>query len=94
MPDEKHHIEEFDHRMHYRCPMLGGEVPFRYCRTLTEGKPCRRIEACWGDLMDVQAFLEAHYDLDELREIWDRSKKPKIDSILEILQQVKKDPQE
>jgi len=90
MSDRKHHIEEFDSRKHYRCPMLGGEVPFRYCRTVDEGNPCRRIETCWDGLMDIHGFLRTHYDLDELRENWDRPRKQKIVSILEILQNVQK----
>jgi len=43
-------------------------------------------------MLDIQEFLKAHYAPDELQEIRYRSKKPKMDSILEILQRVKKDP--
>lgn len=70
--------------------MLGGEIPFRYCRSVTEGKPCRRIEICWEGHLDIGAFLLRHYDLDELRATWEKPKKDKMVSILEILQNVAK----
>ncbi len=44
-----------------RCPRLGHEVAFRYCRCPGRDLPCGRIVDCWWEAFDVQAFLRAHY---------------------------------
>lgn len=36
----------FDH-VEVRCPKLGGEVTFGYCRKLQDGLPCRRALICF-----------------------------------------------
>ena len=92
MCDRKSSLEQYDDKLHYHCPMLGGEVPFRYCRTLNEGKPCRRIETCWEQLPDIGDFLDSHYDMDELRALWSRPRKDKFVTLFELLQKARKEP--
>lgn len=62
--------EEHDAKMHPRCPPLGGEVPFRHCRTLNRGVPCQRILGCWEGTIDVLAFLRGNYTLEELEPVF------------------------
>ena len=50
-----------------RCPQLGGEVPFRYCRTMNDELPCARLEQCWHGRVAVEAFLQEHYSEAELQ---------------------------
>jgi hypothetical protein len=53
-------LNEHDQDLNLRCPHLGHEVPFGYCRRESDGKPCRLILNCWRDNFDVQSFLKAH----------------------------------
>lgn len=60
-------VEEHDTMNHWRCPMLGGPVPFRHCRTTNDGLPCTKLEACWGAKIDMETFLKTNYTEDEIR---------------------------
>jgi len=89
MTDSKPDIENHDKEIHWHCPRLGGEVPFRYCRTTNEGMPCARIEVCWETLPDVRTFLEKHYNLEELQALWSKPPKDKIVSLFDLIQKAK-----
>jgi len=85
-------IEQHDHLVHWRCPQLGGEVPFRYCRKVAGGLPCPRIVGCWKTVFDIEAFLERHYDLDELEALWNRPRPDKIVQLAEFVARAPKKP--
>lgn len=61
-------LTKFDHE-ELRCPQLGGEVPFKYCRTMNDGLPCARVAACWAAREDVTDFLSANYPSEQLGEV-------------------------
>jgi hypothetical protein len=63
-------IEKHDEMNVWRCPQLGGSVPFKYCRTMNEGLPCGAIEQCWAGRVDAEAFLIKHYSEDQLKQIF------------------------
>ncbi len=46
----------FDH-VEVRCPQLGGEVRFGYCRTLQEGLPCPRALVCFELKFPVEEYF-------------------------------------
>ncbi|MCP3951073.1 MAG: hypothetical protein GY697_02465 [Desulfobacterales bacterium] len=77
-----------------RCPRLGHQIYFSYCRQENQGQPCFKTLDCWHTHFNVQAFLKA--ELTE--EQWERSfcgnVKPKILSLLELIEQAKKQKQE
>jgi len=53
-----------------RCPMLGHDVTFAYCRAPGPGLPCRRIFDCWWETFDVVAFIGRHFseaDIEAIR---------------------------
>ena len=50
-------LNEHDQDVLPRCPRLGHELTFGYCRQETRGKPCRLILDCWWERFDVRAFL-------------------------------------
>ena len=90
MTDETDHdVTAHDERMHYRCPFLGGQVPFRHCRTTDHGMPCARIVACWEHVFDVRAFLAAHYDPAELEARWRRPRKDKRLTLVDLIRQAR-----
>lgn len=40
-----------------RCPQLGSEVTFGYCRAVADGLPCRRALVCFAQRFPVQEFF-------------------------------------
>jgi hypothetical protein len=73
-----------------RCPQLGGEVPFRYCRTVNEDLPCRKIIICWEFRMEILKFLSEHYSVDQIQRALAPPTKTRIETILELIEKAKK----
>ena len=82
-------IEEHDSLI-IRCPQLGGEIPFRYCRTLNEDLPCRRIMVCWEFRIEISKFLTEHYSFEQIERALAPPTKTRIDTILELIEKAKK----
>ena len=40
-----------------RCPRLGGEVTFGYCRTVSDGLPCNRALICFERKFPVADYF-------------------------------------
>ena len=73
-----------------RCPRLGGEVTFGYCRKEGGEIPCPRTIACWSPYFPVEEFLRQILTSEQ----WERSfvgePKAKILSIIELIEEAKK----
>lgn len=82
---EKTSIEQHDEQVHWRCRQLGGEVTFRYCRKLTDGLPCPRVVSCWHTVFDVGAFLERHYDPEQLTAAWNQPHPDKLVQLSDLI---------
>jgi len=82
-------FEEYDALM-IRCPQLGGEVPFRYCRAVNEDLPCRRVMVCWQFRIEISKFLSEHYSMDQLQCALTPPAKTRLDTILEVIEEAKK----
>lgn len=81
-------IEEYDDKM-IRCPRIGGDVNFRFCRFENNMIPCRWITGCWNMRMDIDTFLKDHYSEEELNKIF-IPPKPKMQSLIEMVEKTKK----
>ena len=82
-------IEEHDGLMIY-CPQLGGEIPFRYCRTVNEGLPCRKILVCWEFRVEISRFLSEHYSFNQIRRALEPPTKTRIETMLELIEKAKR----
>ena len=82
-------IEEHDELI-IRCPLLGGEVPFRYCRTVNEELPCRKIIICWEFRIEIGNFLGENYSLDQIQCALAPPTKTRIETIIELIDKAKK----
>jgi len=80
-------IEQYDHKT-LRCPRVGGEVNFRYCRFENNMLPCRWIVGCWEMYIDINTFLEDHYTKEELDRVFELPK-PKIQSLVGLIEKAK-----
>jgi hypothetical protein len=85
-------IEQYDDET-IRCPRVGGEVNFRFCRFENNMLPCRFIAGCWQGRMDISTFLDEHYSEDELERIF-TPPKPKVESLLGLIDKVQQEKQE
>ena len=74
-----------------RCPRLGGPVAFGYCRTGGDSETaCWKIFDCWWERFDVVAHLRAFMPEDKFRMIVNARPKPKMVSLVELIEQAKK----
>lgn len=73
-----------------RCPQLGGEVPFRYCRTINEDLPCRRIIICWEFRIEISKYLSENYSIDQIQRALVPPTKSRLETILELAEKAKK----
>ena len=78
-------------RRERRCPRLGGQVSFKYCRTVGEQSlPCWKISDCWWERFNIQAFLGRNYSQDELKRLQEAVPKPKLVSLVELIEQARR----
>ncbi len=73
-----------------RCPRLGHEVSFDYCLTCGENVGlCWKIADCWWEIFDVVGYLRKHYPEDTVAALLTARPKPKLASIVELIEQAK-----
>ena len=72
-----------------RCPRLGHQIGFSYCRRENMGKPCFKILDCWFQHFPVEDFLRRELSPEEWAEIIDRPAKSKVSSLIELIEQAK-----
>lgn len=81
-------IEQHDDKT-IRCPRIGGPVNFKLCRSENKMLPCRWVVGCWQMYFDVITFLHKHFSKEQMGKIF-VPPKPKIESLVEMVEQVKK----
>ncbi len=72
-----------------RCPRLGHEINYPYCRSENKGLPCFKTLDCWCHHFDVQASLAAQLTQDEFKRVFQDKAAPKIFSLLDLIKQAK-----
>ena len=83
------HMEKYDH-LELRCPRLGGEVKFSYCRKEGGDLPCPRIITCWYPHFPVEQHLKANMTKDSWDSFVGQMPKDKITSLMELIEAAKK----
>ena len=74
-----------------RCPRLGGPVLFAYCKTSGDDHSvCWKILDCWLECFDVVGHLKKILSEDEFKELANKKPKPKIVSLVELIEQARK----
>jgi hypothetical protein len=81
-------IEDYDEKT-IRCPRVGGDVTFKYCRFENNMLPCKWIVGCWRMYIDINKFLEDYYSNEELDQIF-ALPKPKIQGLVSMIEKAKK----
>lgn len=73
-----------------RCPRLGHQVPFSYCRNENRGIPCFKTLDCWYEHFLVGAHLREALTPEQWDEAFSSPPKPKMLSLLELIEQAGK----
>jgi hypothetical protein len=81
---------EINDSLMIHCPQLGGEIPFRYCRTVNDTLPCRRIIPCWEFRTNIVQFLNDHFSVDELQRSLTPPAKTRIETLIDLIEKAKK----
>ena len=80
-------IEQYDSKM-IRCPRVGGDVNFKFCRSENNLLPCRWVVGCWQMRIEISQFLEVHFSKEELDRVF-APPKPKMESLVELIEKAR-----
>jgi hypothetical protein len=73
-----------------RCPRLGHEVRFEYCRLSgDEGTPCWKALDCWWEYFDVVRYLRELLPEETVKKLLDARPKPKTIQLVELIAQAR-----
>jgi hypothetical protein len=74
-----------------RCPRLGSDVGFGYCRKCGDGQsPCFKVFDCWWKTFDVVAYFKERLPEEEFEKLARSKPKPKVLSLLELIEQARR----
>jgi hypothetical protein len=73
-----------------RCPRLGHQITFSYCRVENRSLPCSKIVNCWYEHFMVEDFLREELKPEEWEQVFHGPVKPKIVSLIELIDEAKK----
>lgn len=68
--------------LEYRCPQLGGQVPFDYCRKVNDGLPCARSLICWEAAFPVGEYMKRVLSEEEWRLVFETPGKTRLEKVL------------
>lgn len=80
-------LDEHDERSR-RCPRLGHEVSFHYCRTQEGDRLCPRILDCWWETFDVESFVRGHWADEEVARVLAPPKDKRV-TLMELIQRAR-----
>ncbi len=84
-------MKENPDRRERRCPRLGGDVEFSYCKIGGEDRsPCFKIFDCWWEIFDVVAHMKEIMPEERFKETVEKKPRPKVASIVEMVREIRK----
>ncbi|WP_299980082.1 hypothetical protein [Desulfobacula sp.] len=72
-----------------RCPRLGHQINFPYCRSENSGLPCFKTLDCWHSYFDVHSYLTGKLREEDFQKAFLNKGKPKITSLFDLIEQAK-----
>ena len=73
-----------------RCPRLGHQITFSYCRKENHGLPCFKTLDCWFPHFMVEDYMRQELGPEQWERAFSRSGKTKVMSLVELIEQAKK----
>ena len=77
-----------------RCPRLGHQISFSYCRSENSSLPCFKTLDCWYNHFSVEEFMRLELTPEQWEEVFGRPPKPKIISLVEMIEEAKRKTKE
>lgn len=77
-----------------RCPRLGHQISFSYCRKERGSLPCFKVLDCWHGHFDVVEYLREELSEEQWEEAFRRSSKSKTQSLVELIEEAKRRKEE
>ena len=72
-----------------RCPRLGHQIAFSYCRLESQGLPCSKRIDCWFNHFPVEEYLRKELSSEEWDRVFNTPPKPKLLSLFELVERAK-----
>ncbi|SEM16172.1 hypothetical protein SAMN04489760_105158 [Syntrophus gentianae] len=82
-------MESFDD-LQIRCPRLGHEVPFAYCRREAGELPCFRVLLCWQSRIPAEDILRKTLSPEAWERFCRQESKDKVSSLIALIEAAKK----
>ncbi|KPK30346.1 MAG: hypothetical protein AMK69_03555 [Nitrospira bacterium SG8_3] len=73
-----------------RCPRLGHQINFSYCRRENMGLPCFKTLDCWFEHFLVEEYLRKELEPEEWEKVFNKPPKTKMLSLVELIEEAKK----
>ena len=83
-----------DDSFQIRCPRLGQQIHFSYCRQENMGLPCCKTLDCWFSYFHVVEYLKQELSAAEWQESFEKPSTPKILSLAELIEKAQKQAKE
>ena len=78
-----------DQNVEIRCPRLGHQIHFEYCRTENQGLPCFKTLDCWYHHFLVETYFRENLSVEEWKKAFEAPPKPKMISLVEMIEAAK-----
>jgi len=72
-----------------RCPQLGSQVSFGYCRQLRDGLPCQRALACFAPRFPVAEYFRRVLREETYRRCFAQPGEGRYEALLRVFRQAK-----
>jgi len=79
-----------DDSFQIRCPRLGQQIHFSYCRQENMGLPCFKTLDCWYIHFQGVDYLRGELSEDQWREAFEKPQTPKMISLAELIEKAQK----
>jgi hypothetical protein len=86
---EGSYMNPYDH-LEIRCPRLGHELNFSYCRREAGDMPCHRTIKCWQSFFPVEAYLREIMPAAEWERFSQQVPGEKVATLIDLIEQAKK----
>ena len=73
-----------------RCPRLGQQIHFSYCRQENMGLPCFKTLDCWYIHFQVVEYLQQELSDTEWQDAFEKPSTPKMVSLAELIEKAQK----
>ena len=82
-------VDPMEDDVQIRCPRLGHQINFSYCRSENSGLPCFKTLDCWYNHFDVHTYLTDKLTSEDFEKTFLNKGKPKISSLFDLIEQAK-----